>query len=133
MATKKKSSSAKKIGIGIGVVTAIAAGVYLLSGEKGKKNRKKVASWVDRAKREVLAEMVKAEKISKSHYNKIVDKVMSQYKVIDKAEALRMIKDMKSHWSNIADEVQEIKKVAEQTPEKIVKKPTKKSSKTSKK
>ena len=126
MAVKKKKSSAKKLGVGLGIVTAIAAGAYLLSGKRGEKNRKKVASWMDKAKREILAEMARTDKMSRSNYNMIVDEVMSQYKTVDKTAVLKMIKEMKDHWNNISNEVKEMKKVATKTPKKMVKKSPKK-------
>jgi hypothetical protein len=112
MATKKKTSPSlsteQKLGIGVGLTTAVvaAAGAYFLYGSKdADKNRAKVKSWVLKAKGEVLEALEKAERMTEDEFKQLVDTVAAGY---DKAQTLskKEIKDFKKemldNWQELA-------------------------------
>ena len=81
--TAKDMSNGQKIGIGVGVTATMLAAVggYFLYGAKdAKKNRKKVGSWMLKAKSEILEGIENAKELSEHDYDKIVDDVMKGYK-----------------------------------------------------
>jgi len=120
MATKTK------VGIGLGAAAMVAAaGAYLLTGERGKKNRAKVKEWSVKARQEVLREVVKVKKLTEMQYNQIVDTVMRQYEAIDKKEAAALVKELKSHWDNIRAELKGVQKTAKKASGRVVKKKSK--------
>lgn len=100
----------KKIGLGVGVVTAAAlagAAGYYFSGKDGVKNRKKVRALGVRAYAEVTKEARKLKALGKSDYHKIVGMVAKKYdaiKSIDKKELRAVVGDLKRHWKNIEAE-----------------------------
>jgi len=103
MARKKKS------GNGLGVLAAAAAlvaGGYFLYGKDGAKNRKKVKSWMLKAKAEILERLEKATdgEISKEDYEEMVDKAIARYakvKDVGAKEAAALAKELKAHWKKI--------------------------------
>jgi len=107
MATKKTAVSKTSVGIGVGVTAALlsAAGAYFLYGSKdADKNRKKVKSWMLKAKAEVLEGIETAKDMSKEDYEKLVDtsvKAYSKIKTASAEEALQLAKELKSHWKNL--------------------------------
>ncbi len=135
-AAAKKSVSNKQIAIGVGVATlaAAAAGVYFMTG-KHSKNRKKVATWATSVKKEVVKDLEKVGKVSKSAYDKSVDTVIKGYegaKNIDQADLMELAGELKAGWDSVKTQLEEAgKKVAKtvQTTKKAVSKaPAKKSS-----
>lgn len=139
MATKKnkkqETSNEQKWGIGIGVTTAVAAmaGAYFLYGSKdAERNRKKVKSWMLKAKAEVLEGIERAQDMTKEEYEELVNTIGAAYADLQDASKkdIREFKDeMKSHWENIA-------KHAKQAPRKVTKaadKTKKQATKTAKK
>ncbi len=106
----KKMGTGKKIGLGVGIVTAAAlagaAGYYLYS-KNGAKNRKKAKALGVKAYTEVAKEARKLKAVSKTDYHKIVDVVTKKYgaiKSIDKKELRAVAGDLKRHWKNIEAE-----------------------------
>lgn len=129
---KKGQKQALAIGAGAAALAAAAAGVYFLTGKRGAKNRKKVAVWADKAKKEVVSELKGLQKVSKQTYNKAVDEVTKRYKQvknIDPADVMMMANELKGNWDAIAREISNAtKKVTKSLPKKKVakKKSTKK-------
>lgn len=107
--TKKTSSmsASQKVGIGVGLTAAAvaAAGAYFLYGsEDAPKNRKKVKSWMFKAKAEVLETLEQAEHMSQAEYDKLIDSVSGAYsrlKDASKADIATFKREMKDHWSEI--------------------------------
>ena len=156
MATKKKTKKSKelstqqKVGIGIGLTataTAVAAaGAYFLYGsDDASKNRRKVKSWMLKAKAEVLETLEGAEEMTEKEYDKLIDSVSGAYsrlKDASKVDIATFKREMKAHWSEIEAVGKPItagvtamvskrvskpkKKVAKKTAKKAVKKTTKK-------
>jgi uncharacterized membrane-anchored protein YhcB (DUF1043 family) len=110
---KKSSPVSKAVGLGALAIAGIAAGYFLL-GKDGAKNRKKVKSWMLKAKGEVLEKMEKWKKdFNESDYQELVDKMAQKYqnmKDIDQAELQAFAKEMKSHWKNIKKSFKPAKK-----------------------
>ncbi len=110
MAQKKKQdmfTGGQKVGIGIGMTAAVlgAVGGYFLYGAKdAEKNRKKVGSWMLKAKGEVLEAIENAKELTEADYSKAVDDVMKGYKAAKTAsvkELAEFAHEMKDHWKQI--------------------------------
>lgn len=89
MAQKKGLGKKTKIAIGVGAGLAAAAlGAYLLTGERGKKNRKKLKTMAASVKKEVELELAKLKKASKEDYQAILAEAVKRYKSLEKKPAL---------------------------------------------
>jgi hypothetical protein len=105
--TKNKMNRSQKIGLGVGIAAATAAaaaGAYFLYGKNGAKNRRKVKSWMLKARAEVLQKMEALESVSEEKYREIVDSVVRGYKQAKKAspaELTALAAELKGHWSEI--------------------------------
>ena len=100
----KKTKSNIAVGAGLAAVAAFAAAGYFLYGKDGAKNRKKIRSWMLKAKAEVLEGVEKMRDVTEEQYNMIVDKVGEKYKNIkniDPAEIEMMVRELRGHWKNI--------------------------------
>ncbi|MDH5442300.1 MAG: hypothetical protein OEX08_01725 [Candidatus Nomurabacteria bacterium] len=105
---------------------ATAAGAYFLYGKDGDKNRKKLKSWMLRAKADVMEKIEKAKELGKEDYDAIVTTVEAKYKKLkstDDVEVQALMKKLKSQWTNIN---REIKKATAPATKKAAKKTTKK-------
>lgn len=100
-----KKQTKTTIAVGAGVATIAAAAGYFLYGSKdGAKNRKKVRSWMLKAKGEVLEGVENMKNVSEAEYKMIIDKVSKKYKAIksvDPKEVEMMVKELRGHWKNI--------------------------------
>ncbi len=109
MATKKMSTGSK-VAVGAGILalaTAGAAGAYLLYGKNGAKNRKKVKSWMLKAKAEVLEHLENAKDLSEDTYHNVVNAALKKYAVAEKAapaEIAALQKELKSNWKHLKSE-----------------------------
>jgi len=114
---KNELSTAQKMGLGIGLTAAAvtAAGAYFLYGSKeAPKNRKKIKSWMLKAKGEVLEALEKAEKISEAEYRALVETASGAYGTLQKASKGEMneFKDeMQEHWKKLQKNTA-VKKIA---------------------
>lgn len=105
--TEKKMGTGKKIGLGVGMVTAAAlagAAGYYLYGKDGAKHRKQVKTLAAKAHAEVLKRAKKLSSITKADYHTIVDAVeqeLSAIKSIDKKDMQAVARDLKTHWNQI--------------------------------
>jgi len=119
---KKSQKQALAIGASAAAVAAAAAGVYLFSGKRGAKNRKKIGAFANKAKREVASELKKIKKLSKQSYSATVDQVMKRYKQAKRMnpdEIMAVANELKGSWNAIAKEVSKAsKKVVKALPKK---------------
>ncbi|MDP2650106.1 MAG: hypothetical protein Q8P16_00905 [bacterium] len=108
--TKKKSSkvsTTQKVGIGVGLTAAAvaAAGTYFLYGSSNApRNRKKVKSWMLKAKAEVLEALERAEDMTQKEYEDLIDSIGRVYGAMQDAtrgDVADFKKEMKGHWSRI--------------------------------
>lgn len=132
-ATKKTAkqdaglSPQQKVGIAVGLTaTAVAAaGAYFLYGsEDAKQNRKKVKSWMLKAKADVLESLEQAQDMTEAEYDKLIDSVSSAYsrlKDASKADIATFKREMKEHWAGIEEVAKPVKKRATKAAKKTVK------------
>lgn len=106
---KKNKGHATGVGIGLGMIAALAAGAYFLYGSKdGAKRRVKIRGWMLKAKGEILEKIEKMKEVNEEAYNSVIASVMSKYaalKNVDKTEVAAMVSDMKKHWGNISRQI----------------------------
>lgn len=142
MATKKKKeiSPTQKVEIAVGITAAAvaAAGAYFLYGSKhAEQNRKKVKSWMLKAKAEVLDTLEKAQHMSKEEYEQLIEGVAVTYssmKDASKGDINAFKNEMKDYWQHIEKKgkkmaMEAVKKAAKKTTKKAAKKATKKAAK----
>ncbi|MDO8572646.1 MAG: hypothetical protein Q7S11_02630 [bacterium] len=105
-----KKITGKKIGLGVGLVTAAAlagaAGLYLY-GKDGAKNRKKVKTLAVKVHTDVVSHAKKLKSLGKKDYLAVVDMVTKKYnalKSIDKNELNKVAINLKKHWNTIERE-----------------------------
>lgn len=134
-AKKKDLTTNQKVGIGVGLTAAAvaAAGAYFLAGSPdAKKNRRKVKSWMLKAKAEVLEGLEKAEEMTETEFNTLVMSVAKTYEKLQdasKADIADFKREMKENWPKIVKEGAEVAK----TVQKVVAKPKKATKKATKK
>ncbi len=109
MASKKTTGvgAAGMVGIAATLAAAVAGG-YFLYGKDGAKNRKKIKSWMLKAKGEVLEQMEKGKEMTEETYHNVIDKVSQKYqavKNIDPTELQQMTKELKGHWKSIKSQL----------------------------
>ena len=100
--TMKKAA---EVGVGLAAVAVAAAGAYFLYGKGGAKNRKKVKSWMLKARAEVLEGLEKAKEINEKTYKKVVADVTRRYKNVDKKELADMARELTGHWRSISKQI----------------------------
>lgn len=100
--TIKKTKIA--IGVGTGLLAAGAAGYYFFASKDAEKNRKIVASWATKLKKDVEKE-VKAIKSNKEPVvKKIIDKVSKAYKGLEGVnmkDVSAAVSELKKNWDKI--------------------------------
>ncbi len=102
MATKNRHL-VLKAGLGAAALAA-TAGAYYFFGKDGAKHRKSAQVWVNRAKKDVLAEVKKLKNVNEKTYNTAAAKVMKKYAKFQKEnpEAYALLaKEFKTHWPKI--------------------------------
>ena len=124
---KKTQKKALAVGAGIAGLAAAAAGVYMLTG-KNAKNRKKLGKWVNNMQDEIVDELNKAGKITKSTYHKVIDTAAKNYKGlknVSAGELALVAAELKSNWDTISAELQaaskSVQRAAPKTARKIAK------------
>jgi gas vesicle protein len=128
---KVEDTTAKNIGIGVGLTTAAvaAASAYFLYGSKSaSKNRKTVKSWALKAKAEVLEKLEDAQEMTQAEYEQLIKSVSGAYagaKNASKKDILEFSKEMKDHWKSIEKAAAPLKKTAKKEVKKATKKVTK--------
>lgn len=105
--TKKSLSSSQKVELAVGITAAAvaAAGTYFLYGSKyAEKNRKKVKSWMLKAKAEALDKLEEAQHMSREEYEQMIEAIAATYasvKDASKGDLNAFKKEMKEHWAMI--------------------------------
>lgn len=110
---KKTQKRAIAVGAGVAALAAAAAGVYFLTGKKNAGRRKAIGRWAVGLQKDVVKQLKKARNTSKTTYNKVVDEVVSNYKMTKKASApelAALARELKSHWDVIRTEVNKASK-----------------------
>jgi len=111
--TKKvtvKLDTSQKVAAGVALTAAAvaAAGVYFLHGSpQAKQNRKKVKSWMLKAKAEVLEQLEKADEMTQSQFDDIIMQVSKAYSKVQDATGTDIAdfkREMKAYWPKIAKE-----------------------------
>ncbi|MBX4200811.1 hypothetical protein KW786_01650 [Candidatus Parcubacteria bacterium] len=119
------------MGAGLATLGAAIAGAYFLYGSKdGAKNRRRIKSWMFKAKGEILEKIENASELSQETYERIVDEVSGKYqalKNIHKNEIEEFVKEVKSHWKNISKELSNSGKKSGPKSEEIIEEPTQES------
>ena len=91
-----------------------------------------VKSWAIRAKAEALEALEKAEQMSKSEYNELIDRVAAGYaaaKNVTKTDLADFKREMKAHWDLIEKSAAgKAKKTVKKAAKKAASKAAKKSS-----
>lgn len=98
----------KIIGAGIGLAAVAAAGAYFLYGDKGARNREKIAGWSLKMKGEVLEKIEALKSIDRDAYHRLVDKVAARYaklETVSAAELRRLTVELKNAWAHISKEL----------------------------
>lgn len=135
MATKK-TNKALAVGAGVAAVAATAAGIYMLTGKRGKKNRKIAAKWIDDIQDDVISELGKVKNITKSSYHKVVDTAAKNYKGLKNVSAPELAavaKELKGSWDMISSELAKASKTVRKAVPKAAKNIAKKATGAAKK
>ena len=93
---------------GAGIVAAVAGTYFLYGSKNAGKNRKKVRSWMLKARGEILEQLENLSEVNENAYHKIVKEVSDKYRAlknIDKKDIAEFADELKSHWKNIAEEI----------------------------
>lgn len=101
----KKST---KIATGIVLGAVAAAGIYFLTGKRGKENREKIAAWTLKMKGEVLEKMKDLKEMNREAYEALVDEVAVRYQRLERvgaSEMKHMVKELKGAWSHIGKQL----------------------------
>jgi len=104
-AVKKKETTMRNVGIGLGAAAVAAAGAYFFYGSpNAKKNRTKLKSWMMMAKAEVLEALEEAKSMTQEEYEDLVEDVAEAYAALQTATKKDIVdfkKEMKDHWNKI--------------------------------
>ena len=127
----KKTSGAGKIaaGVGLAALAAAAAGAYYFNGPDGKKHKKQVKAWSEKAKKEMIAKVKQMKSMSAGAYHQAAAEVLAKYKQaknVDPAELAALGKELKSHWDGIS---KTLAKAAQKAGKVVTRKPAKKAKK----
>ena len=123
---KKPGSKGRGAGIAIGAagLAAAAVGAYWLYGSKhAKKHRNLAASWMLKARAEVMDAVSKLKDIDRETYYRIVDDVTKRYAKLSKSNAdLATIKsELKAAWAHMQSAAKPVQKKAKKVVNKVVK------------
>lgn len=120
-----KKPASKKIHLTVGkvitaasAVTALVAGAFLLSGERGQKNRTMMRGWAVQAKGEVMEELENLKEVTQDKYLEIVDVVLKRWqstKKVGEKDLAKLGKELRSYWRDIADETSKTAKKVKKT------------------
>lgn len=124
------------IGVALTTAAMAAAGAYFLyASPNAAKNRKKVKSWMLKARGEVLEVLEKAGKMTAEEYQVAVEQIAAGYgqlQNVSRADIVEFKKDMMANWQKIAKAAQGTKKVVKKEAKQAVKKVTKVAKKVAK-
>jgi hypothetical protein len=95
--------------VGIGFLAAgAAAAAYAFTGERGMRNRQKLAIWAKRMKADVFAKLKELEAINEEKYHAVVDGVKARYQAmrnLDPQEVALFAMQLKKHWSAVKQDI----------------------------
>lgn len=127
MAQKKaaaKKTGVNKVAVGLGIGAAVAAGIagaYFLYGKDGAKNRKKIKSWMIKAKGEALEKIEKLKDVSEENYLAAITAVGEKYSKVKDAtpeEVAELMNDLKKQWKHMKAGLAPKKKAAKKAAKK---------------
>jgi len=114
--SKNKGSKVGAAAAGLATLAAAAAGTYYFFGSKqATAHRKAAKAWAEKAKKEVIKEVGKLEKVSKATYEKTVAEVMKKYnaaKAAAPSEITHLSQELKKQWKNIEKHIKPASPVA---------------------
>lgn len=117
-----KMSTGKVVAMSAGIV-ALATAAYYFFGPEGKKNQKKMKSWMIKMKGDIVEKIEDATEISESVYNEIVESVAQQYAKTTKAaptEIASYVALLKKQWRAIVKSTTPKKKnIKKPAPKKV--------------
>ena len=111
--TKRKIITGVEIGTATAAAAGIAAGIYLLSGKHGAKNRKKLKGWAIKARKEIAYELKRLKKIDQKAYETIIHGVAKRYKSlkdVSPQEVEKTAKQLKGDWKRMHKHLSQIKR-----------------------
>lgn len=118
--SKNKGSKVGVAVAGLATLAAAAAGTYYFFGSKqAVAHRKAAKAWAEKAKKEVIKEIGKLEKVSKATYEKTVAGVMKKYnaaKAAAPSEITHLGKELKNQWKNIEKHIKPADPVKKKRP-----------------
>jgi hypothetical protein len=130
--TVKSNHRAAEIGAGAVAAAALAiAGGYVLWDRMGKQKQARVKAWVQKARKEAVAKLAQAKKMSEGEYKHIVDMAVERYGTmsgVNKVELQKTAAALKAEWQRIQKQA---KTIAGQMKKTKVKPPARKKSKRS--
>jgi hypothetical protein len=115
---KQSVSTVTQVGVGVGIMAALAGAYFLYGTKAGNKRREQVRGWMLRAKGEVLEKLEKLKDVNEEAYNRVIDTVASRYervKDVDPGEVAALAKDLKMHWQNISRQLRSGKSSSSKT------------------
>ena len=109
---KKNKHIGAKIGAGAVAAAALAvAGGYVLWENMGKERRAKVKVWAQKARKDAVAQLAQAKKMSEGEYKHIVDAAVERYGSlanVNKTELQKTAATLKSEWKRIQSQAKVI-------------------------
>ena len=125
MKKKTKGSNGVKVAaLGAGLA-GLAATAYFFLGPKGKKHQHNTKAWAINMKKDIVAKLKKAKKITEPAYRGIIDSVAKEYAKETRAgreEVNALAKDLKKHWTTISKSVKAVKQEVKKVASKVAKK-----------
>lgn len=101
--TSKKTKIA--VGVGTGLLAAgTAAGYYFFASKTAKKNRKIVASWATKLKRDTEKHIKVLKKMDKTAVIKMINKAAAAYKGVEDVSAKDLaaaVTELKRNWKKM--------------------------------
>lgn len=91
-------------------IAATAAGVYLLTGERGEHNRERIKNWLAQAREDISDQVGKLKNVNADTVKNIVDSVLRHYPGIrnrDSVEIAQLGKDLKGYWNEMTEDTGE--------------------------
>ena len=107
----KQNNAGLKAALGLAGIAA-AAGAYYFFGKNGKKHRQSAKAWMDKARREIVAELHKLKSVSSASYAKAAASVINRYKKFQKEnprEFAKLSAELKGQWQNIQKHLPRLK------------------------
>jgi predicted DNA-binding protein (UPF0278 family) len=137
----KKTKPISKVSIlgAAAVAAGAAAGAYYFYGSKeAKKHRQHMASWMQKAEKEIVTEVKKLKNTALSEKNvkaiiATVSKKYEQVQKLDKKDVAEFARVVGGAWKDVAAELKKEAGAAKKTVKKVVAKGTKVAKKTVKK